>query len=150
MKFSCTLALIIVYSAGFSQIKFPKDFNLVKGENGSGLDDYFTNGKYSFNTRNLFADHDFKSYSDSVREFISLAYNFPFKITKDGFYWGTGLQDGFYLYVIVTPPYGVVFELSSKNNDKGFSQYSKWLLSTLREYRRKGNDYSFPVAIHSD
>ena len=131
----------------FSQLKFPDGFKLVKGENGSGRDDYFTNGKYGFTTTNFFADHDYKMNDDSVKKFISSAFGFPFKTTKDGFYWGTGSQDGFYEYVLIAPPYGEVYELSSKYNGQGFSKYSIWLLNTIREYRRKGKNYSFPITI---
>src|SRR5689334_7141557 len=142
MRLIFIIAWMLFSSIGLSQLKFPKDFKLVKGENGAGMDDYYTNGRYGFSTTNLFADHEFKINDDSVKAFISSAFGFPFKTTKDGFYWGTGFQNGIYEYVIVAPPYGEDYELYSKYNDQGFSRYSIWLLSTIREYKRKGKNYS--------
>lgn len=148
MKLIFTFSLIMICAVSFSQIKFPKDFKLVRGENGAGRNDYFTNGKYSFSTDNLFADHDYKEKDDGTKRFISTAYGFLFKTTKDGFYWGTGYRDGFYWYVVIAPPNGEVYELTSKLKDKGFSKYSAWLLSTIREYKQEHKNYSFPILLH--
>jgi len=142
-----TFLLLFFWGSGFSQIQFPHDFKLVKGERGSGADDYYTNGKVSFETDNPFIDHDFVKNADSNKNFLSVSYGLPFKITRDGLYRATGLVDGSYKYIIVMAP-GEPIILSSKYNDAEFSNYSSWLISTIRNYKKKGKNCSFPINSH--
>jgi hypothetical protein len=130
--------------SGFSQIQFPHDFKRVKGERGSGANDYYTNGKVFFETDSPFVDHDFVENADSNINFLSVSYGLPFKITKDGLYRATGKINGFYKFIVVTRPEDPII-LSSKYNDAEFSKYSSWLISTIREYKKKGKDAYFPV-----
>ena len=147
MRIIFTFLLLFFWSSGFSQIQFPHNFKLIKGERGSGADDYYTNGKVSFETDNPFVDHDFVKNADSNKNFLSISYGLPFKITKDGLYRATGLVDGFYKYIIVIPP-GEPIILSSKYNDAEFSNYSSWLISTIRNYKKMVKDCSFPINPH--
>ncbi|MEI9934149.1 MAG: hypothetical protein WDM71_04720 [Ferruginibacter sp.] len=141
------LAILFVFlsSSSFSQLQFPKDFKLIKGDNGAGDDDIYTNGRYSFDTHKLFREYDnYKGNDDSVKNYMSEFFGFPFHLTKDGLCWGTGKYEGSYSYVVVTSG-AELFELYSKYNDTGFSFYSGWLLSTIREYKKEGKDPYFPM-----
>jgi hypothetical protein len=40
---------------------------------------------------------------------------------------------------------GENIELYSRFNDAKFAYYSRWLISTIREYRKKGKRASFPI-----
>jgi len=147
MRILLSFLLLFLWGSGFSQIRFPHDFKRVKGERGSGADDYYTNGRVSFETDNPFVDHEFAEHVDSNKHLLSVSYGLPFKITKDGLYQATGLVDGFYKYIIVMAP-GVPIILSSKHNDAEFSHYSSWLIYTIRDYKKKGKDCSFPINFH--
>jgi hypothetical protein len=140
--------LLFYQGPSFSQIQFPHDFKLVKGERGSGADDYYTNGNVSFETDNPFVDHDFVQNVDSNKSFLSVNYGLPFKVTKDGLYQATGKVNGFYKYIIVVPP-GEPIILSSKYNDVEFSNSSSWLISTIRNYKKNGKNYSFPFNLQN-
>src|ERR1043165_1209308 len=130
MKAAFILGLLCSSFLASAQLSFPKGFRLIKGENLSGEDDVYTNGRYSFQTHKLFRDYDYKGNDEGVKRQASAFFGFPFYITKDGLCWGTGKTQNMYSYVVVTKD-GEVIELSSPYNDGGFSQYSKWLLSTI-------------------
>jgi hypothetical protein len=146
MRILLTVIFIFISTISFSQIRFPKGFKLVKGDNGTGRDDIYTDGKYNFDTHQLFVDVDFKINSDSTRKYLSNFFGFPFCLTKDSLCWGTGTKQGLYTYVVVTAS-GDNIELYSKFNDSTFSYYSKWLISTIREYRKEGKDPYFPIRV---
>jgi hypothetical protein len=147
MRIILTVLLISLSCSVFSQLKFPKEFKLVEGENGSGRDDIYTTGRYSFDYHNVFVDYDYKKNDDSVRKFLSTSFGFPFHLTKDGLCWGTGMDNGFYSYIIITDS-GNDIELYSKYNDSLFSYYSTWLLTTVRAYKKEGKDAYFPMQVH--
>jgi hypothetical protein len=67
--------------------------------------------------------------------------------TTDSLLWGTGKIDGYYSYVVVDWN-GEVFELFSKYNDTDFSYYSKWLIISIREYRKRGKMFMFQRRFH--
>ncbi len=71
-------------------------------------------------------------------------FGIPFDLTKDSLCRGTGKIGEFYCYIIVAWNAEVI-ELDSKQNDSMFSYYSKWLLSTSREYRKEGRSIIFPM-----
>jgi hypothetical protein len=48
MKIFFASVFLFFTITGSAQIVFPKGFRQIKGERGSGLDDVYTNGKYSF------------------------------------------------------------------------------------------------------
>jgi len=147
MRIILTILFVISSSIAFSQLKFPKEFKLIKGDNGAGDDDIYTDGQYAFDTHQLFRDYDYHGNDDSVKSYMTDFFGFPFKITKDSLCWGTGKKDGFYSYVVVTWQ-AEVFELYSVHNDSKFSYYSNWLLSTIREYKKEGKDPYFPRTFH--
>jgi len=123
--------LLLFYTANApGQIPFPKGFQLVKGESSSGKDDIYTNGRYTFQAfRTGWLEHD----EDLVK-------TYGFHQTKDSLFWSTGKSEGFYFYKVYN---GDLVQLYSLYNDKGFSDYSKWLLSTMRKYRRSAK-FLFP------
>jgi hypothetical protein len=143
LPFILTVLFISFSSASFSQIRFPKEFKLVKDETGPVGYDEYTNGRYSFDRHRLFVEVEYKPFNDSVKNFLSNYFGFPFHITKDGLYWGTGKANGLYSYVVITWESENI-ELYSQHNDSGFSYYSKWLLATIRDYRKKGKSSYFP------
>ncbi|MFI5155927.1 MAG: hypothetical protein ACHQEM_07060 [Chitinophagales bacterium] len=136
--------LLFIMIQTYSQLKFPKGFQLVDGENLSGQDDIYTNGKYSFQSHQFFRDYDFWGNNDSVKAYMTGILGFPFHLTKDSLYWGTGKIQGFYSYVVVSWD-ADVFELFSKYDDSGFSYYSGWLISTMRKYKKQGKLIMFPI-----
>ena len=104
IKVIIPIIFLVLFSApAYSQIKFPKEFKLIKGERGSGADDEYTNGKYTFDTNRMFVSYEGSKEADGVKNYLINSYHFPFRITKDGILWGTGKSEGFYFYVVVTP-----------------------------------------------
>ncbi len=144
MRILLSAIFIFISTIAFSQIRFPKNFKLIKGDNGSGRDDIYTDGKYSFDTHQLFTDFEFKIGNDSTRKYASDFFGFPFHLTKDSLYLGTGIREGFYTYVVITWS-GENIELYSKYYDSTFAYYSMWLISTIREYRKEGKVAFFPI-----
>lgn len=129
-----------------AQISFPKGFKQIKGELGSGLDDVYSNGRYDFSTRREFLTYDeYKTNDDKFRKYVSNAYGFPFSQTKDSLLWGTGRSDDGIFYYVVVDWGGEAYVLQSYLNDNGFSYYSKWLITSIREYRKKGKEFIFPI-----
>jgi hypothetical protein len=141
-----TILLSLSYYSAYSQLKFPKEFKLLKGERGSGADDQYSNGKYTFDTEITFVDYQGSTKPDSIKRYLTNSFGFSFRTTKDGLFWGTGKDkdDGFYKYIVVTPKKQLI-ELYSKYNDSGFSYYSIWLLTNMRAYLKNGKDPSFPL-----
>lgn len=135
--------LILFSFPVYSQIKFPKEFKLIKGERGSGADDEYTTGNYTFDTNMMFVSYEGSQKSDSIKKYLISSYNFPFQITRDGIFWGTGKSEGFYFYVVVTPQKHLI-ELYSRIDDNGFANYSTWLLTTVRSYLKNGKEPYFP------
>jgi hypothetical protein len=136
MRTTITILYLLLSTCAFSQLKFPKEFKLIKGDNGTGADDIYTNGKYYFDCHNLFnggSDFDYKNNDNATKNYIADFFGFPFHITKDSLYWGSGKYQNYYSYVVVTE--GEVLELYSKYNDSRFSYYSTWLLSAVRKDR---------------
>lgn len=146
MRTLLSILFSLFHCAVFCQIKFPAGFRRIEGENGDGRDDYYyTDGRYFFDTYNIAVSYDdFKKNDDSVKNYLSVNFGFPFHITKDGLCWGTGVKDGFYSYIVMTST-GADIELYSKFNDSAFSNYSVWLITTIREYKKKGKDAYFPI-----
>jgi hypothetical protein len=100
-------------------------------EKGGYRDNYFTDGEYSFH-------HDvwgreFDNQKDFLNYFSDLyKSSFKFKKTKDGLYWGTGIILNEFVYVILIPDELFSIVLRSKLNGVQFSNYSTWLLQTVR------------------
>jgi hypothetical protein len=126
-----------------AQLSFPKGFKLIAGENPSGEDDVYTNGRYSFQTHNITRAYDYKVNDEKFKEYVTRDFGFQFYLTKDSLLWGTGKINDTYSYVVISRE-GSDFELFSTYNDPQFSHYSKWLLATIREYHKKGKSTSFP------
>lgn len=147
------LAFVLLFSAiaASAQIVFPKGFKQIKGERGSGLDDVYTNGKYSFqlHRESFFYDmmdgsDGYKCNDERFRKYVSGQFGFPFLTTKDSLLVGTGKLNDHYSYIVAGWG-GDAVELMSYNNDAGFSRYSIWLLTSIREYRKKGKAFMFPM-----
>jgi hypothetical protein len=87
MRILLPAIFLFISTIAFSQIRFPKNFKLIRGENGTGIDDIYTDGKYSFDTHNVFMDFDFNKNNDSSIKYISGFFEFPFQLTKDSLFW---------------------------------------------------------------
>lgn len=123
-----------------SQINVPIKFNLVKGESPAGRDDYYTDGRYCLAMGTPFqADHP--STDRACISMLNGEYDLHFAKTNDGLYYATGFSRGAYRYIVIAS--GFSYEVFSKFNNKGFSDYSTWLLNILRDSIRKGRDLHF-------
>ncbi|RBL92436.1 hypothetical protein DF182_07595 [Chitinophaga flava] len=131
--------------ATLGQASFPKGFKLIKGDNLSGEDDRYSNGKDVFQMHFYFRsyDGDYKGNDEKYKQHITESIGYPVYKTTDGLLWGTGKTGEYYSYLVVDWS-GEVFELFSKDNDADFSYYSKWLISSIREYHKKGKMFMFP------
>ncbi|UYQ94996.1 hypothetical protein MKQ68_07800 [Chitinophaga horti] len=140
--------LFLFYTANtFGQISFPKGFKLIAGDNLTGEDDRYSNGKYVFATYPLFRPFEDDIWKDDqFKKHVADYFGFPFYQTRDSLLWGTGKKGDVYSYVIVDKG-GQGFELYSRYNDADFAHHSKWLLNTMREYRKKGKLFIFPMRV---
>jgi len=127
----------------FSQINLPKGFRCVDmSQKSSYRDNYFTDGEYSFH--NDAWGREFDNQKEFLNYFSDI-YRNSFKIikTRDGLYWGSGIIEKEYKYVILIPNKLVSIILSSKINGTQFSNYSTWLLQTVRNNLSSGKDLYF-------
>ena len=140
----CCFLLFYTINAS-AQLTFPNGFKRIKGERGSGVDDVYSNGRYSFRFhRESFFYDDYTTNDEKLKNYVSKDFGFPFYLTKDSLLWGTGKSGDVYSYVIVDRG-GEAIELISYYNDSGFSYYSRWLLSILRSYQKNGRAIMFPM-----
>jgi hypothetical protein len=144
MKYFFSFLFLLYTMTTLGQASFPTGFKLTKGDNPMGEDDRYSNGKDVFQTHLYWRSYDDYTWNDeNYKQYVAEAFGFPLYRTTDSLLWGTGKTDGFYSYVVVNWG-GEVFELFSKYNDADFSYYSKWLISSIREYRKKGKSFIFP------
>jgi len=142
--------LILLYAmTTLGQASFPKGFKLIKGDNLTGEDDRYSDGKDIFQMHFFFRsyDGDCTWNDEKYKQHIAESIGYPMYRTTDSLLWGTGKIDGYYSYVVVDW-HGEVFELFSKYNDADFSYYSKWLISSIREYRKRGKMFMFLRRFH--
>ena len=135
--------LVLLATPAFSEFRAPKGFHVVRGENGDGDDDTYTNGRYTFASHKLFREYDYNANDTATRTRMREFFGFPFYYTKDGLCWGTGYSQGTYSYVVIQG--GEVIELYARTKDSGFAYYSKWLLSVARAYNKSGDLIIFPM-----
>lgn len=135
--FLTLLILTIIFTKSYTQIKLPKGFNCVFGENNIN-ESYFTDETFSFND---YAWGHEGLYGQDVVDAIEERYNqqLKFKRTKDNLYWATGKVDGIYIYIILVDN-ALEYKLSSKMNGVQFSKYSTWLLQQIRNNKKSGLD----------
>ena len=132
MKYIITILFCAVFTYINAQIKLPVNFYLVKGQSPVGRDDYYTDGQYRLNIGTPFQGGE--PDIEERKRLLSIAFGFNFNITKDGILYGTGVNNSNFKYVVIAN--GFSFVLTSKNNNKGFSNYSIWLLSEIRNSLR--------------
>jgi len=151
MKFCLAFVLLLCTIAGSAQIVFPEGFRQIKDDNGSGIYDVYTNGRYSFqlHRESFFYEEqegaDAHKWNDErFRKYVGGDFGFPFLTTKDSLLVGTGKINDHYSYIVVDWD-GAAYELTSLHNDAGFSRYSEWLITTMREYRKKGKAFILPL-----
>lgn len=123
------IILITGFLNASSQIKLPKGFNCIPGENFA-KESYFSDGKYAFKQKawgqeglnGLELINFLESNSDK---------KLKFNRTKDNLYWATGKLGDIYFYTVLVDE---VFEysLTSKLNGSQFSNYSTWMLQQIR------------------
>lgn len=144
MKFFVSFLFLLYAATALGQASFPKGFKLIKGEHPIGEDDMYSNGKDAFQMH-FFSrayENDYSWNDDGYKQFMTESFGFPMYRTKDSLLWGTGKINNYYSYVVVDW-HGEIFELFSDYNDADFSFYSNWLLSSIREYRKKGKVFMF-------
>jgi hypothetical protein len=144
MKYYVSFFFLLLAMHTFGQASFPKGFTLIAGDHPLGEDDRYSNGKDVFQTHLFFRSYDDYTWNDDkVKKRISEGYGFPVYRTADSLLWGTGKKGELYTYIVVDWG-GEIFELFSRVNDADFSTYSKWLLTSIREYRKQGKWFVFP------
>ncbi|NML37254.1 hypothetical protein HHL17_08585 [Chitinophaga sp. G-6-1-13] len=144
MKYFFSFLFVLCAMTTLGQVSFPAGFKLIESDNLTGEDDRYSNGKYVFQTHLLFRPYDDYTWNDEkFKQYVADGFGFPFYLTRDSLLWGTGKTNGFYSYIVVDWG-GEAFELFSKYNDEDFAYYSKWLISSIREYRNKGKMFRFP------
>lgn len=131
------LILFIFSNVIFAQVKLPKGFRCVLGENHIN-ESYFTDGTYTFYSYPW--GHE-GLYGQEVTKTIEENYNhrLKFKKTKDGIYWTTGKVNGRYVYTLLVNG-ALQYTLSSKIKGAQFSNYSTWLLQQIRNNIKSGLD----------
>lgn len=144
MKYYVSFFFLLLTLHTCGQAVFPKGFKLIAGDHPLGEDDRYSNGKDVIQTHLFFRSYDnYEWNDDKVKKEISEGYGFPLYRTADSLLWGTGKKDELYFYIVVDWG-GEIFELFSRQNDADFSTYSKWLISSIRDYRKKGKWFVFP------
>lgn len=147
MKYFFSFLFLFYAMTTLGQVSFPNGFKLIEGDNLMGEDDNYSNGKDVFRTYPLFRSFDDYTWNDDkFKQYVVDYFGFPFYRTKDSLLWGTGQKGGFYSYVVVDKG-GQGFELYSQYNDTDFANYSKWLITSMREYRKKGKLFVFPWRV---
>ena len=133
-----------------AQIKIPPKFYYVRNSVTSG-DSYYTDGHYSFTKDNPFQAEEPKSRAndESIIETLKFHYGFNFNKVDKNIFVGSGYNkdDKEFRYVVCAnfTPFFVrqsgkkikvqwidSFSLVSKKSNKGFSNYSNWLLNQIR------------------
>lgn len=149
MKYLFSFLFLLYAITTLGQASFPKGFKLIKGDNTTGEDDRYSNGKDVFQMHFFFRayDSDYNWNDDNYKKFMAEAFGYPMYRTTDSLLWGTGKIGEYYSYVVVDW-HGEIFELVSDYSDADFSFYSKWLLSSIRAYRKKGKVFMFPTRCH--
>lgn len=144
MKCFFSFFFLLYAMTTLGQASFPKGFKLIATDNPMGEDDRYSNGKDVFQMHFYFRsyDGDYTWNDDKYKQHIAEGIGYAMYRTADSLLWGTGKIDGYYSYVVVDW-HGEVFELFSKYNDADFSYYSKWLISSIREYRKRGKMFMF-------
>lgn len=117
---------------GFSQIKLKKGFYCVKSKDHY-RENYFTDGEVVFHSETYGRDF---SDEDEFVDYVKNMYSFDLYKTKEGYLWGSGLHHDRYIYVIVIPESIYKIYVSSKYNNKAFSDYSTFLLKEVRKGNR--------------
>ena len=147
MKYFFSFLFLLYAMTTVGQASFPKGFKLIKGDNPMGEDDRYSNGKDVFQTHLFWRAYDNYLWNDDkVKQDIEGGYKFPIYRTADSLLWGTGKNNGLYFYVVVDWN-GEIFELFSEDNDADFATYSKWLITSIRAYRKKGKWFIFPRRV---
>jgi hypothetical protein len=136
--FVALLFLICSYSS--AQMKVPKNFYLVEGNRQAGTEDYFTDGQFR-----LFEDNPFQgdqAFTDEGKmKILTAHYGISFNKLQKNFYYGNGYSDHLFKYVVVLN--GFAYILTSKMNNQGFANYSKWLLGQIRFHQSEGDRMYF-------
>lgn len=137
MKNILLLIAILFSMTTYSQIKLPSNFKLIQKEIHVG--NIYSDGIYTISIY-PFA-HDGFELDDLIQNTDKMSVKKPIH-TKDDIYIWTGEEDGIFYYRILLPQSLYQLSLSSKVNDEKFSYYSKWLLSQVRDKRKKPSIYT--------
>ena len=124
-----------------AQLKVPAGFVYVAGDNPSGRDAYYKSGNYI-----LYEDAPFQSGEDpatdqAMKNYLKSYYGVAFTKTSDGLFYGTGLSNQRYWYIVVSGAFAYI--LSATENGTVFSNYSSWLLKSIRDAINNGKQLYF-------
>ncbi|TWV89426.1 hypothetical protein [Chitinophaga pinensis] len=79
MKYLFSLLFLFCTMTTFGQASFPQGFKLIKGDNGAGDDDRYSNGKDIFQTHLYFRSYDDYTWNDDkFKQYVAEALAFHF------------------------------------------------------------------------
>jgi hypothetical protein len=135
------LIIVFVFIGFFSeaQIQVPEGFTLIRGESPAGRDDYFQKSQYRI-SEDIPFQSDTPPTDKGIKNLLASEYGIPFQKTRDGLYYGTGFSNHRFKYIVV---YRFAFILSNPQNDPGFSDYSLWILNSVRAAIRDKTELYF-------
>ncbi len=134
------LLFVFVGSYATAQIRVPKNFYLVKGASNAGRDDYYTDGQYKLYEETPFrADHP--NTDSGILRLLYTRYKVDFSKLRKGFYSGTGYSNHEYKSIVIAK--GFAFIVSSKVDNDGLKNYSKWLLNQIGAHWNEGDELYF-------
>ncbi len=138
IKLFLTLCLALPYTA-MSQIALPAGYKCVPSRNNE-QENYFSNGTFRFRTdagtRKASNQEDFINYFKNN-------YALAIRKTKDNLYWGLGMLDGRYVYVVLIPERLTSVIISTLHNNQLFSDQSDWLLQQVRKNKSLKKEFYF-------
>ncbi len=139
-KFVLTvLFLSLIVTESFSQISLPKGFRCIISDIHQ-RENYFSDGTYRFHSeawgREVQEPSEMKELMENNYE-----HKIVFNKTKDNLYWGTGLYNGEYKYIVIIPDALTTVVLSSSRKGTQFSNYSAWLLQQIRNNHSGDKEY---------
>ena len=142
-KFTLILTILflsLITKISFSQISLPKGFRCVTSEIHQ-RENYFSDGNFKFHSEAWGREVEGASEMKGLME-DNYEHKIVFKKTKDKLYWGSGLYNGQYKYIVIIPDALTTVVLSCPKKGTQFSNYSAWLLQQIRNNHSAEKDYN--------
>ena len=141
-KFNLILTILflsLITKISVSQISLPKSFSCVTSDIHQ-RENYFSDGNYRFHSEAWGREVQDPSEMKGLME-DNYGHKIVFNKTKDNLYWGTGIYNGEYKYIVIIPDALTTVVLSSPKKGTQFSNYSTWLLQQIRNNHSGDKEY---------